>query len=640
MIEDSNRQARLILIAFCAVLAFAWFCYQPAISGGFQLDDEFNLRGLERVENAQSAVEFALSGRAGPTGRPLALASFALQAESWGHGAAPFLRINILIHLLNAALLALSLYQLSLQRAIKRTDAAIVAAAAASVWVLMPLLATASLIVVQRMTTLSAMFMLLGLSGYLVARVRLDDQPNRALAGMSASLVGGTVLATLCKESGLLLPVLVLVLETTVLEQPAGVKARHWRIWQSLFLVLPLLAVLAYLASRYNYPDALVASREFTAGERLLTEARILWIYLLKALVGIPSQLGIYQEAPTVSRSLFSPTTFLACFAWLALSVAAIVWRRRHPLFAVAVLWYLAGHLIESTVVPLELYFEHRNYIPIIGPLYALCSLLLLQSSRIRRTGALLVPVLAIANAWFLYGFSSLSGVPSPASRYWAEKYPGSQRAVSRMARFKLQEEGPQSALQSLDAFVSSHPEFAYMRLPALNLLCRFAPGQDHSQAVKQLQRELPEVEFTYTAATMLFELFNTVTKSTCDGVGPETVASLAATLRDNPRYTNDPLYNQSYQKMLAAIARQQGDYDAVIDHLQQANAHWPSSDLNEMLVTALCSAGHFDAARKFIEEAENLGPANPFKAVMWRRDLDALREYIRKLEHDVETAP
>jgi len=630
---------RFLLIGFCAVLAFAWFCYQPAVSGAFQFDDEFNLGGLEKVDDARSAFDFVFSGIAGPIGRPLALASFALQAESWNQGASAFLKVNIFIHLLNAALLALCLYQLALRRAFERHDAAIVAAAAASIWVLMPLLATASLLVVQRMTTLSAMFMLLGLSGYLFARSKVDDRPTRALAGMSASLVAGTVLAALCKESGLLLPILVLVLEATVLDQPDGVKVRNWRVWQSVFLVLPLLLLLGYLASRINYPDATIAFRDFNAWERLLSEARILWIYLLKALIGIPSQLGIYQDMPTISRSLLSPATFLACLSWLTLLAASIAWRRRYPLFAVAVLWYLAGHLIESTVVPLELYFEHRNYMPMIGPLFALCSFLFLHPAR-RRIAGVLVPVFAIVNAWFLYSFSSLSGDPSIAARYWAVTYPGSQRAVSEMARFQLIEEGPARALQTIDTFVTERPEFAYMRLPELTLLCQYAADHDHRQVVEQLERELSKVDFTYTAALMLFELYNTVSGSTCKGVKIETVVSLATSLRDNPRYTNEPLYNQAYQKILAAIARQQGDHDALIDHLHQAITHWSSPDLNVMMVTAMGGAGNFDAAHDFIDDAKARGPVHPAKALMWRRDLESLRAYIRKLEHDVRMQP
>jgi len=633
------RRNRFALIVFCAVLAFAWFCYQPAISGAFQFDDEFNLGGLEKVDDARSAFDFVFSGMAGPIGRPLALASFALQAEQWEQGASAFLKVNIFIHLLNAALLALCLYQLALQRAIERHDAAIVAVAAASLWVLMPLLATASLLVVQRMTTLSAMFMLLGLSGYLFARSKVDDRPTRALAGMSASLVAGTVLAALCKESGLLLPILVLVLEATVLDQPDGVKVRNWRVWQSVFLVLPLLLLLGYLASRINYPDATIAFRDFNAWERLLSEARILWVYLLKALIGIPSQLGIYQDMPTISRSLLSPATFLACLSWLTLLAASIAWRRRYPLFAVAVLWYLAGHLIESTVVPLELYFEHRNYMPIIGPLFALSSVLFLHPARRRITGVL-VPVFAIVNAWFLYSFSSLSGDPSFAARYWAATYPESPRAVSRMARFQLLEEGPLRALQTIDSFVMAHPEYTPMRISQLNILCQLAPDQDHRQVIEQLERELPKVDFTFTAAKMLYELYSTASGSTCKGVNTGTVVSLAMTLRDNPRYTNEPLYNRAYQKMLAAVARQQGDYDALIDHLQQAITHWPSPDLNEMMVMAMGRAGKFDAARDFIDDAEARAPINPGKAVIWRRDLERFRAYIRKLEQDVRTQP
>ena len=111
-------------------------------------------------------------------------------------------------------------------------------------------------------------------------------------------------------------------------------------------------------------------------------------------------------------------------------------------------------------------------------------------------------------------------------------------------------------------------------------------------------------------------------------------------TLRDNPRYTNEPLYNQAYQKILAAIARQQGDYAALIDHLHQAITHWPSPDLNVMMVMAMGGAGKFDAARNFIDDAEARGPVHPVKAVMWRRDLESLRAYIRKLEQDVRMQP
>ena len=627
------RHNWIALVGFGVILVFAWVCYAPAISGAFQLDDYVNLAGLSTVDDSASAIDYITSGNAGPTGRPLALASFAFQAEQWRQGPAGLLRANILIHIFNAVLLAVALFQLSLQRSVARYDALVAAVVAAGLWVLMPLLATASLVVVQRMTTLSAMFMLLGLNGYLVARAQSNRRPARALAGMSASLVAGTVLATLCKESGLLLPVLVLVLEATVLSPPGGIERRHWRAWKSVFLVSPLVLLLVYLASWSDYPDATIASRGFNAWERLLTESRVLWIYLSKAVIGNPVRLGIYQYEPAVTRTLWDTWSILACLGWLSLSVTAIRWRRRLPLFSVAVLWYLAGHLVESTVVPLELYFEHRNYIPIVGPLFALASYLVLNPIRWHRAASAAVIVLALVNAWFLYSFSTLSGHPSIAARYWADVYPESKRAVTQLAMYRLEEEGLVPALQTIESFVSAQPEYAYLRLLELNLICRYAADQDHGWIMEKLQRELPAAGYTYTAPWLLFELLDITSGKTCRGIGPETVATLATLLRDNPRYRNEPIYNRSFHVLLARVAQMRGRSEQQIGHLRQAIAYGATTDLNQSMVAALIDAGDLDGAIEYIDEADALAPANPIGALRWRRDLETLRTFVRDVE-------
>jgi protein O-mannosyl-transferase len=637
VIDPRTKLPQLSLIGFGLALALAWFCYRPALGSSFELDDMQNLAGLARVEDFRTAVDFVLSGTAGPSGRPLALLSFLPQAESWDTTPAAFLRVNILIHLLNAVVLAGCLLQLGKLRRIPAAQAAIVAAIAASAWVLMPLLATSSLLIVQRMTTLSATFVLLGLVSYLAARRGIDERPVRALTGMSASLVIATGLAALCKESGLLLPVLVLVVESTLLERPDAINVRHWRVWKSLFLVLPLLVILVYLASRLPYSESLVQRRNFDAWERLLTEAKILWIYLYKAVLGMPTKLGIYQQAPEALRNPFSAAALISWLSWLALLVAAISWRRRFPLAAFAVLWFFAGHLIESTVVPLELYFEHRNYLPIIGPVFAVSSGLLLGPTGLRRAAVLLVPAYLLLSAYFLHGFASLLGEPSLAARYWALQYPDSVRAVTNMASYQLAEEGPLRALQTIDNFVIRQPQHGYLRIQELNLLCLNSPASDHGQVLDQLERELPVVDFTYTAGNMLSQLFDTAASRRCNSVDTARVAALAEILRSNPRYAGDALYNQFHHKLLAGIFRHRGDHAASIDHVERAIAYYPTSELNMMMVTALGGLGQFDAAQEFIDGALKRGPVNPLKAVKWRHDLEELRAYIQELEASIQ---
>jgi hypothetical protein len=633
VIDVRSLSSRAALLGFAVSMLLAWFCYRPAIDGTFQLDDFSNLGGLSRVSDLETTIEFTLAGKAGPLGRPIALATFAAQAESWDQDPSAFLEFNVWLHLLNAVLVAFCLFRLALSMSIERSRALTIAALAGSLWVLMPLLATASMLVVQRMTTLSATFVLLGMAGYLVARSKIEERPNSAILGMSGSLILGTSLAMLCKESGLLLPVYVLVLEFTVLDRPRSVGQKHWRIWTAMFLGVPLALILVYLASRMWYPESTVLRRDFTAAERLLSEAQILWIYLGKAILGLPERLGVFQDPPTIVRSLFQPVTFLATASWLLLATAALTWRRRYPLAALAVLWYLAGHLIESTVVPLELYFEHRNYLPIIGPLFALTSFVLLAQRRVRTFGLSALLALAVVNAYFLYVFASLWGDPSTSSRYWAMRYPESVRAVTTMATYQLVEEGPLRAIRTIDAYVSRNPQHSYLRLQELNLLCRNATKADYGRVLQQLNRNLNKVDFTYSAGTMLSQLFDASVATKCPDVDADAVVQLAATLRSNPRYIKDPTYNQFHEKLMAAISRYQGDIEGAIQHLHAAIAYRPSSELNMMMVTALAATSDFDAAKEFIDDARSNGPVNPMQALEWRRDLDGLRAYIDELE-------
>lgn len=624
---------RWSLLGFVLVLLLTWFCYRPALGGAFLFDDLHNLGGLAQIDDSKSFVNYVFSGVAGPLGRPIALWSFAMQADHWEEGARAFLLVNVLIHIVNAALLAWCLYELALCRSVEKRGATFVAASAASLWVLLPLLAPASLMVVQRMTTLSALFSLLGLASYLMLRIRLADMPGKALIGMSASLVVATGLAALAKESGLLLPVFVLVLEATVLERPTAIDVRRWRAWRAVFLLLPTLAILAYLTTRVSYPDWLIARRDFNAWERLLTEAHILWLYIFKAFVVLPGQLGVFHDGYPIARSLLQPLTFLACGAWVATIVAALVWRRRYPLFALAVFWYLAGHVFESTVIPLELYFEHRNYMPLIGPVFALCSFMFLGSDQMRRAGMIIVPAALFLNAYFLFSFASLLGEPSVAARYWAITNPTSVRAVSILAAFQQAEEGPTPALNTIDRFTVENPRFAYLKIAELNILCMAVPDQDHRQLVADTGKLLARVDFSYTAGKMLSQLSDTAALGECQGVTLDTVVQLANQLHSNWRYVDDPLYNRFHHKLMAGIARRSGDYATTVDNLEKAIALGMSTELNMMMATTLSGAGNFDAAYAFLDSAEAGKPWNPLRAFVWRRKLEELRTYVRELE-------
>ena len=634
------RNALTAVIIGGIVLSAGWLAYQPALGGAFLLDDSANLGDLASIDDANSALHFVLSGSAGPVGRPLALLSFVPQADEWGQSARSFLTVNMAIHLLNAAFVGVFLYLLSRARHMVASDSRFVAVSAMALWLFMPLLASSTLMVVQRMTTMSATFVLLGLIGYLLARASIDSKPSTALLKMSLALVTATVLAVLTKESGALLPVLILILEGTLLSRPEILPRQTWRAWSAVCLVLPTAALIAYILTRLPYSEATALRSGFSGWERVLTEADILWEYLANALVPRPGKFGPFHDGYPVTRTLLNPATLAAVVGWLVVLILAVVQRRKYPLLAFAALWFVGGHLLESTTIPLELYFEHRNYVPLIGPAYALCSLVVQVPERYRNVAKTTLPLYILVNAFFLFTLTSLWGKPEQAAAYWHEHFPRSVRAATEVATWQLATDGPVATLATLRRIAARHPEQAYVRIPALNLSCVVEPEKDLSGEVAELSRQLSSVRFSFTPVTMLSELLTTVTSKSCRGLDVDSVRGLAKSLAKNPRYAGVGHYQVRHHQLMARAARHSGDVDATLGHLQQAIAYQPDTDLNMMVVTTMVSDNRFEEARAFIEQSYDRLPVHPLRRILWHLNLDELEAYVEAVELSVKNRP
>jgi tetratricopeptide (TPR) repeat protein len=111
--------------------------------------------------------------------------------------------------------------------------------------------------------------------------------------------------------------------------------------------------------SLFNYD-----SRYFTLWERLLTQPRVLLFYLSQLLYPVPFRLSIEHDI-TLSTSALDPwstlPSLLAVFLLIALAAKKY---KSWPYLSFGVLFFFLNHLIESSIIPLELVFEHRNYIP------------------------------------------------------------------------------------------------------------------------------------------------------------------------------------------------------------------------------------------------------------------------------------
>jgi hypothetical protein len=156
-------------------------------------------------------------------------------------------------------------------------------------------------------------------------------------------------------------------------------------------IAAPWLLALVYLI--YN-PERLLSHygfRDFTVIERVLTEFRIVIDYFRLIVLPNVGDMGLYHDDIIVSTSLFHPvSTLLSLLLIVGLLVSAFYAKAKYPLFSLGILWFFGGHILESTVYPLDLMFLHRNYLPSIGIFLALAELAI-AVYRLRRKFVLVV---------------------------------------------------------------------------------------------------------------------------------------------------------------------------------------------------------------------------------------------------------
>jgi hypothetical protein len=412
-----HRDRWLPLIGLLIITAILYF---PGLYGGFFFDDRPSITDNPSLQlydgSFSSLIAAAGNGITSPLGRPVSMASFALNLHFFGAAPFSFKLVNLLIHLANGVLV-FALARRLLPRLVGDGRSSLAAIWVAAVWLLHPINLPPVLFAVQRMTSLSALFMLMALNLYLHGR---QISGRKGWLAIAAAILVCWPLAVFSKETTLLLPLLILVCEWLALDSLRSMPRRRLL----LAALVTVLAGVCVLAASWHFIMSGYRFRDFGMAERVLTEARVLWFYAIQLLLPWPDLFSLYHDDFPISRGLLAPLqTLLAIVGWVALAALAIYRRRQWRWLPFAVFWFLAAHAIESTILPLEIAYEHRNYLASFGMLIGLAGLLFTAATN--RRGKLALSVLAIALVVFC-GF-----VTALRAHQWGDEY---RRAIAEAA--------------------------------------------------------------------------------------------------------------------------------------------------------------------------------------------------------------
>ncbi len=596
----SNTDTLWLFGGWALLFLLGTWAYWPGLHGSFVFDDFgtiADLGDLGGVTDWNTFKAFVFGGHAGPTGRPLALLTFLIDANNWPTDAWPFKRTNLVIHLLNGALLGLLSERLLRILDMDARQACRVALIAAGAWLLHPFLVSTTLYAVQRMAQLSTLFVFAGLLGYLHGRMLVATAPRRAYLVMSASLVVGTVLAMLSKENGILLPLLAGVAEITIIASRKGTAGALNRYWSILFLVVPAVVIALYLGERLFRPDFfdVAANRDFSIYERLLTQARVLVDYLKHWFVPELYTTGVFQDHFLKSTGLLSPATTLLGIAFHAVVLGVLIARRRQwPLLAFAGLFFYGAQLIESTVLNLEMYFEHRNYL---AAAFLLLPPAVLLHSKTSQGVFLAVSVVALLTlaGFTRYSADTWSEYPRMVEAS-ARKAPTSARAQQQYAVQLFNAGQTDAALDVIERASTNIPGRPELLLTRLLIRCETGrlTAAEFEHAAESL------VASPYDARTLDFyqQLSRSVALGSCDEISAANLVSLFARMLEQPFNTDSsrPSYSQ-IQFLLGLSHARLGAAEEAVAAFEQSLESRPGTGHAMIMAAVLADNSLFDAA-------------------------------------------
>ena len=574
--DTLSSQSVLLLLLLIAIA----FVYTPGLNGPFVLDDATNIPQT-KIDNLSfsSVSEVAFDNTSGMFGRPIPVATFSLN-HYFGDGTPyAFKTTNLALHALNTTLIfvfvIVIISTLTNNNSVFRNKSTIFTALTiTAIWSLHPIQVSTVMYSVQRMTILMTTFTVLALITYLKARSASADKPWKSSFLL---LITGvfTILACLSKENGALIVLYVglieLLIRNSKSDQPIP---RNMLFFSNGILTLIAASLLVGTAFFIYKFDSLMAGyqiRNFTLSERLGTESNILIFYLKNILIPNITNMNLYLDDYPIS-GIVSKESLASYLILFSIIVLAILYYKYNPLVTFGILFFFLSHILESTVIPLELAFEHRNYVGTIGLSIAIVAILkqLFSSLKIRHF-KYVAAILTI----FLISFQTYS-----RNLEWSndltlhsiavENNPRSERAklslaISLLKRSKLTEAVHLLEKAAAENDVDAHTHLHLLQFKAYGGVFK---QEDYEEAKNLLASRPVTNEVVMILDNMLSNITNGIYKT--PDINHVTELFQIATSNPNRRIVkrNQAVLLAHYSKSLSL----QGKYDQAIIALQSAS--------------------------------------------------------------------
>jgi len=611
MIKQNISRSLLLLAPFLFTIAIYW----PGLQGPFLFDDFPNLEPLQNfggVTDVESAQAFVFGNRSGPTGRPVSMATFLLDANNWPAAPWRFKLTNLLFHLLTGLFVFLVVRKMAEVLVGKGEDSGWLfwlPLITTGIWLLHPINVSTVLYVVQRMAILSAFFGLASIYFYLKGRDRLSSSFRSSLfyfviSGMCL------LLSVFAKENGALVPAFIILLELLVLKSMSRRFGTTKVVWASLGALL-IISVFVYFS--YSIWGGGFEQRDFDVWERLFFQFSALGDYVIKIAFPLVSEFnlfnGYYESRAGIDLSFHSVTRIFVALALLAILVWSVI--KDWVFESLGLLWFFSFHLMESSILPLELYFEHRNYMPSVGLIIFMAAILYRTTNTeavSRSLRGMLVGLWLLFCAASTFTLSMTWSSPGTLFLKWEMDEPDSARAKVVYGNYLDRLGFPENAIEHLDRAIILEPNALGLYLNKLELVCRTGVGSDPVEVVDSLQSVSG---FDMGVTAQIKSLMSLTSGPGQEGIlcGSNVLKLTITEVFEIAENARDRAWNSKraarFYTLMSDFYAAQGDLGSAMRAIEIAGTHQPTVDLYLKAAVMLASAGLYQEALGKLEQAK-----------------------------------
>ncbi len=613
LIKSQKTATSCFLFLLFSLLLFV--SYSNSFKASWQLDDKPNILKNHLIQIDKLSTEQLIGATQAKPGsggfyRPAACVSFALNWYFGKNNVLGYHIVNFLIHLCTAWFLFLTIELLFLTPKLSGRyspeQIKFIALTASLLWALNPIQTQAVTYIVQRMASMAAMFSIVAIYCYLKARLS-NRKKEQAIYLIQAAT--SYILALLSKENVVAIIIALPVFELLFFQLSLSRKILFKLIGGVVAAaVITGLGGLALRPELFDFISNYYSNRPFTLIERVLTEQRIVVHYLSQLLFPAPSRLSIEHDI-ILSTSILTPwTTLVAIIVNGSLTLIAIKVYQKHPFISLAILFFYINHLVESTILPLELIFEHRNYLPsffIFVPMAILLqyAMIKLQKNRLAvNSFIMLVALLFITEGYATYVRNEVWRTEETLWLDAAKKAPNSARPLAVLALKLAWGPNPNEAKYRKALELTKHTLSLRMSREGLdaaqlgNIASIYNKLSEHDKAVVYYRKAL---DLAPGEANIRYNL--------CKALIMKGDFQKAKFELEN--ILNNGFIHADYLNLLGFINLKIGQPGQALPFLQQA-LHYSPNRPDTLLILGKCFSmlGQYDKAKWFFSRARNYG--------------------------------